>query len=61
MLASSNARRRNLRKIRYDFFEKVRKKYKADAIAVGHNLNDQAETVLDANFAGDRASGTGRN
>jgi len=35
-----------LRKIRYDFFEKVQKKYKADAIAVGHNLNDQAETVL---------------
>jgi len=35
-----------LRKIRYDFFEKVSKKYKAGAIAVGHNLNDQAETVL---------------
>jgi len=35
-----------LRTIRYDFFEKVSKKYKADAIAVGHNLNDQAETVL---------------
>ncbi|MDD5490076.1 MAG: tRNA lysidine(34) synthetase TilS, partial [Candidatus Moranbacteria bacterium] len=36
----------NLRKIRYAFFEQTRKKYKADAIAVGHNLNDQAETVL---------------
>jgi tRNA(Ile)-lysidine synthase len=35
-----------LRKIRYDFFEKVSKKYKADFVAVGHNLNDQAETVL---------------
>ena len=35
-----------LRKIRYDFFEKTRKKYKSDAVAVGHNLNDQAETVL---------------
>ena len=35
-----------LRKYRYDFFEKVSKKYKTDAIAVGHNLNDQAETVL---------------
>jgi len=35
-----------LRKIRYAFFEKVSKKNKADAIAVGHNLNDQAETVL---------------
>jgi tRNA(Ile)-lysidine synthase len=35
-----------LRIIRYDFFEKVSKKYQADLIAVGHNLNDQAETVL---------------
>ena len=35
-----------LRNFRYNFFEKIRKKYKADAIAVGHNLNDQAETVL---------------
>ena len=35
-----------LRNIRYAFFEKIRKKYKADAVAVGHNLNDQAETVL---------------
>jgi tRNA(Ile)-lysidine synthase len=35
-----------LRTIRYDFFEKVSKKYKASSIAVGHNLNDQAETVL---------------
>lgn len=35
-----------LRIIRYDFFEKIRRKYKADAIAIGHNLNDQAETVL---------------
>jgi len=35
-----------LRKIRYDFFEAVCKKHKSDRIAVGHNLNDQAETVL---------------
>ncbi|HBB37275.1 MAG: tRNA(Ile)-lysidine synthase [Candidatus Moranbacteria bacterium GW2011_GWC1_45_18] len=35
-----------LRNIRYNFFEKIREKYGADAIAVGHNLNDQAETVL---------------
>ena len=35
-----------LRKIRYDFFEKIQKKYRANAIAVGHNLNDQTETVL---------------
>jgi tRNA(Ile)-lysidine synthase len=36
----------HLREIRYSFFEKVTEKYKADAIALGHNLNDQAETVL---------------
>jgi len=35
-----------LRNTRYDFFEKVLKKRKANAVAVGHNLNDQAETVL---------------
>ena len=35
-----------LRNFRYDFFEKVAKKHGADFIAVGHNLNDQAETVL---------------
>jgi len=36
----------SLRDIRYRFFEKIRTKYKADWIAVGHNLNDQAETVV---------------
>ena len=36
----------HLRQIRYDFFEKVRTKHRAGFIAVGHNLNDQAETVL---------------
>jgi len=35
-----------LRNIRYAFFEKMAKKHKASIIAVGHNLNDQAETVL---------------
>jgi len=36
----------HLRQIRYNFFEKLRKKCGADVIAVGHNLNDQAETVM---------------
>lgn len=36
----------HLRQIRYDFFEKVRAKHRAGVIAVGHNLNDQAETVM---------------
>ena len=34
------------RKLRYDFFERIRLKYNAHKIAMGHNLNDQAETVL---------------
>ncbi len=34
------------RRQRYDFLEKVAKDYHAQKIAVGHNMNDQAETVL---------------
>ena len=36
----------NARIIRYEFLEEVRKKYKADFIAVAHHLDDQIETVL---------------
>jgi tRNA(Ile)-lysidine synthase len=36
----------NLRDIRYAFFEKIRKERNFDWIAVGHNLDDQAETFL---------------
>lgn len=36
----------NLRDIRYTFFEKIRKERNFDWIAVGHNLDDQAETFL---------------
>jgi tRNA(Ile)-lysidine synthase len=36
----------NLRDIRYEFFEKLRKKNNFDFIAVAHNLDDQAETIL---------------
>lgn len=36
----------NLRNIRYDFFEKIRKQNAFDYIAVAHNLNDQVETFL---------------
>ena len=35
-----------LRKIRYDFFEKIRKENHFDLIAVAHNLDDQVETFL---------------
>lgn len=34
------------RKIRYEFFEEVRKKTNANKIATAHNSNDNAETVL---------------
>ncbi len=36
----------NCRNLRYDFFEKVRQKYSAKLIMVGHHLNDQIETFL---------------
>jgi tRNA(Ile)-lysidine synthase len=36
----------DLRNLRYDFFEKMRKKNKFEFIAVAHTMNDQAETVL---------------
>lgn len=35
-----------LRKIRYDFFEKIRADKKFDLIAVAHNADDQVETFL---------------
>ncbi|MBI5683417.1 MAG: tRNA lysidine(34) synthetase TilS [Deltaproteobacteria bacterium] len=34
------------RKIRYDFFEDAIRRYKADKVATGHTLDDNAETVL---------------
>ncbi len=34
------------REVRYESFEKYRKKYNAHKIAVAHNQNDQAETML---------------
>ena len=36
----------NLREIRYEFFETLRKKLGFELIAVAHNQDDQAETVL---------------
>jgi tRNA(Ile)-lysidine synthase len=45
------------RNARYAFLEKVRKKHKAQKIALGHNLNDQAETVLMRLLRGSGPSG----
>lgn len=34
------------RKLRYEMFNEIKEKTKSNKIAIGHNLNDQAETVL---------------
>lgn len=34
------------RKLRYEMFYEIKQKTKSNKIAIGHNLNDQAETVL---------------
>ncbi len=34
------------RKLRYEMFDEIKKKTNSNKIAIGHNLNDQAETVL---------------
>jgi tRNA(Ile)-lysidine synthase len=47
----------NLRNIRYNFFEKIRKQNAFDHIAVAHNLNDQAETFLMRFIRGSGLSG----
>jgi len=41
-----NKSEEKLRDIRYTFFEQVRERKKFDLIAVAHNADDQAETVL---------------
>ncbi|MDZ4385483.1 MAG: tRNA lysidine(34) synthetase TilS [Candidatus Moranbacteria bacterium] len=45
-ITSSKNLESRLRDIRYDFFEKIRQKNDFDLVAVAHNLDDQAETVL---------------
>lgn len=34
------------RKVRYDFFDEIQQKVDANKIAIAHNQNDQAETIL---------------
>jgi tRNA(Ile)-lysidine synthase len=45
------------RNARYAFLERVRKKREAQKIALGHNLNDQAETILMRLLRGSGPSG----
>ncbi|MGE5628202.1 MAG: tRNA lysidine(34) synthetase TilS [Solirubrobacterales bacterium] len=47
------------RDLRYEFFNKIKVEYKADKIAVAHNLNDQAETVLMRMIRGAALEGLG--
>lgn len=44
--APKNPSENTMRDIRYERFESVRKRLKYDTVAVGHNQNDQAETLL---------------
>ncbi len=48
-----------LRKIRYDFFEKIRREEKMNLIAVAHHKDDQAETVLMRILRGSGLQGLG--
>ena len=45
------------RNARYAFLERVKKKHKAQKIALGHNLNDQAETIFMRLLRGSGPSG----
>lgn len=54
---TSGSREEVARNARYRFLERVRKKHKAQKIALGHNLNDQAETVLMRLLRGSGPSG----
>jgi len=47
------------RKVRYDFLEIIRQKLDFDLIATGHNMNDQAETILMNSARGSGIRGLG--
>lgn len=45
-LYNKNSLEENARNIRYSFFEKISKEYNYNKIAIAHNADDQAETVI---------------
>ncbi|MGN1330731.1 MAG: tRNA lysidine(34) synthetase TilS [Clostridia bacterium] len=45
------------REVRYDFFEEVLKETKSNKIAIAHNLNDKAETIIMNAIRGSGLSG----
>lgn len=45
------------RKLRYEFFEEIKKKEKIDKIVTAHNKNDRAETILMRIFRGSGTTG----
>ncbi|MBN1626861.1 MAG: tRNA lysidine(34) synthetase TilS [Deltaproteobacteria bacterium] len=56
-LKNSSSLEERAREVRYKFLEDVRVKHKANKIAMGHNLNDQAETVIMRLLRGSGPSG----
>jgi tRNA(Ile)-lysidine synthase len=56
-LEGTSSMEERARNARYAFFEKLKSKLAAKKIAVGHNLNDQAETVLMRLLRGSGPSG----
>ena len=57
LLKNCSSLEEHARDSRYAFLEKIRNKYGAQKIAMGHNLNDQAETVLMRLLRGSGPSG----
>jgi tRNA(Ile)-lysidine synthase len=56
-LEGTSSMEERARNARYAFFEKLKRKLSAKKIALGHNLNDQAETVLMRLLRGSGPSG----
>ena len=57
MLKCGTSPEERARQVRYLFLEEVKEKFSAHKIALGHNLDDQAETVIMRMMRGSGASG----